>query len=241
MSCYGPLAQWYDQLTGDVDYERFADYYENIFSAHGGEHSMLLDLCCGTGSLTAIMTRRGHELIAVDSSIDMLMKAQSKCCGLEPAPLFLNQDAGELDLYGTVDAAYSSLDGINYLPPDILPELFHRLRLFIRPGGLFIFDMRSPEFLESLDGQVFVDEKEDVFCIWRAEKDSEENSVIYGMDLFSRSGRYWTRDSEEHVEYLHDRDELIGMLRNEGFEILRCDSDVPVIGEGRFFITAERR
>lgn len=241
MSCYGPLAQWYDQLTGDVDYERFADYYSAIFDSNGGEFGMLLDLCCGTGSLTEIMTRRGCEMIAVDSSIDMLMKARDKCFGLEPAPLFLNQDAGELDLYGTVDAAFCSLDGINYINPESLPELFHRLRLFIRPGGLFIFDMRSPEFLESLAGETFIDENDDVFCVWRAEKSDDENAVVYGMDLFFRRGTCWIRDSEEHVEYLYDPDTLISMLKREGFALVCRDDSVPVIGKGRIFITAERR
>ena len=174
MSCYGPLAAWYDQLTGDVPYERFADLYEAAFARDGGEFHLLLDLCCGTGTLTAIMTRRGYELIAADSSVDMLMQARDKSADLEPAPLFLLQDAAELDLYGTVDAAFCSLDGINYLPPDALPEVFRRLHLFIRPGGLLIFDMRTPEWLEGLDGQVFVDETDDLLCLWRADYDRKK-------------------------------------------------------------------
>ena len=63
MNCYGPLAAWYDQLTGDVPYEQFADYYEAEFARSGGEFRLLLDLCCGTGTLTAIMARRGYEKV----------------------------------------------------------------------------------------------------------------------------------------------------------------------------------
>ena len=123
MSCYGPLAAWYDQLTGDVPYEQFADYYEAEFAQDGGEFRLLLDFCCGTGTLTAIMARRGYEMIAADASVDMLMQAREKSAELPVPPLFLLQDAAELDLYGTVDAAYCSLDGMNYLPPDALPEV----------------------------------------------------------------------------------------------------------------------
>ena len=121
MSCYGPLAAWYDRLTGDVPYSEFADYYEAEFHRHGGEFRFLLDLCCGTGTLTCEMARRGYEMIAVDASVDMLMQAQEKSAGLDPAPLFLCQEASALDLYGTVDAAYCSLDGMNYIPPSEHP------------------------------------------------------------------------------------------------------------------------
>ena len=217
MSCYGSLAAWYDQLTGDVPYSEFAEFYEAEFCRCGGEFRILLDLCCGTGTLTCEMTRRGYELIAVDASVDMLMQAQEKAAGLAPAPLFLCQEAGGLDLYGTVDAAYCSLDGINYIPPAELPELFHRLHLFIRPGGLWIFDLRSPQWLESMDGQIYVDEQDDVLCLWRADLDRDNAAVTYGMDIFSRVGALWRRDCEEHVEYVHSFEALRRMLEAEGF------------------------
>ena len=127
MNCYGPLASWYDQLTGDVPYEAFAAYYEAEFARAGGEFRLLLDLCCGTGTLTALMAERGYELIAVDASEEMLMEAREKTASLPTPPLFLLQNAEELDLYGTVDAAYCSLDAMNYLPRALLPEVFRRL------------------------------------------------------------------------------------------------------------------
>ena len=127
MSCYSFLAPWYDKLTGDVPYEDFADFYECEFRRCGGQFSLLLDLCCGTGSLTRMLALRGYEMIGVDASVDMLMEAREKSAGLINPPLFLCQDAAELDLYGTVDAAVCSLDGMNYIPPEDLPELLRRL------------------------------------------------------------------------------------------------------------------
>ena len=240
MSCYGPLAQWYDQLTGDVPYGEFADFYEAQFAEDGGEFKLLLDLCCGTGTLSALMTGRGYELIGVDASFDMLMQAREKCAELETPPLFLCQDAAELDLYGTVDAAYCSLDGMNYIAPELLPELFHRLRLFIRPGGLFIFDLRSADWLRSMDGQVYVDEQEDVLCLWRADMDEEEGLVVYGMDIFSAEGELWRRQSEEHIEYVHEFDTLKTLLEKEGFEKITLCADGPQHALGRQFIRAVR-
>ena len=240
MSCYRFLAPWYDKLTGDVPYERFADFYEAEFRRNGGEFKLLLDLCCGTGTLTNALSRRGYEMIAVDSSVEMLMEAQSKSAGLETPPLFLCQDAAALDLYGTVDAAVCSLDGMNYIPPEDLPEVFRRLRLFVRPGGLLIFDIRTPDFLRSLDGDVFVDEQEDVLCLWRADFEEALPAIIYGMDIFSRQGRLWQRESEEHVEYAHEPVALKALLEQAGFHDVCLRPDCPQGDMGRLFITAIR-
>ena len=240
MSCYRFLAPWYDKLTGDVPYDRFADFYEAEFRRNGGEFKLLLDLCCGTGTLTSTLSRRGYEMIAVDSSVEMLMEAQAKSAGLVTPPLFLCQDAAALDLYGTVDAAICSLDGMNYIHPEDLPEVFHRLRLFVRPGGLLIFDIRTPEFLRSLDGDIFVDEQEDVLCLWRADFEEELPAIIYGMDIFSRHGRLWQRESEEHVEYAHEPAALQTLLEQAGFHDVCLRPDCPQGDMGRLFITAIR-
>ena len=241
MSCYGPLAQWYDQLTGDVPYGEFADFYEAQFAEDGGEFKLLLDLCCGTGTLTRIMAERGYEMIAVDKSVEMLMEAQSKDSDADIRPLFLCQDASELDLYGTVDAAVCSLDGMNYIEPESLSELIRRLQLFIRPGGLFIFDIRTPEILRSLDGQVFVDEKDDVLCLWRADFEEELPAIVYGMDIFSKRGRLWERESEEHIEYSYEPEYLEELLSCRGFTDIKFHHDCPQGKLGRLFITAKRK
>lgn len=240
MNAYGPLAFWYDRLTLDIPYEAFVDFYEKEFSADGGEFKILLDLCCGTGTLTWLLAERGYEMIAADASPDMLMQAASKAAEVSVPPLFLCQEASALDLYGTVDAAVCSLDGMNYIPESELPEVFHRLHLFVRPGGLLIFDIKTPEWFRSVDGSVSVDETEDMLCLWRAEFDTEENAICYGMDIFSKSGSLWRRDSEEHIEYAHSPERLTELLEIAGFENVRLCCDCPQSDGGRLFITAKR-
>ena len=240
MNAYGPLAFWYDRLTLDIPYEAFVDFYEKEFSADGGEFKILLDLCCGTGTLTWLLAERGYEMIAADASPDMLMQAASKAAEVSVPPLFLCQDASALDLYGTVDAAVCSLDGMNYIPESELPEVFHRMHLFVRPGGLLIFDIKTPEWFRSVDGSVSVDETEDMLCLWRAEFDTEENAICYGMDIFSKSGSLWRRDSEEHIEYAHSPERLAELLEIAGFENVRLCCDCPQSDGGRLFITAKR-
>ena len=235
MSCYEALAVYYDRLTADVDYHAVADRYEQAFREDGGVFHLLLDLCCGTGSLSLEMSQLGYEMISVDASEQMLMEAREKCSALPIPPLFLLQDAAELDLYGTVDAAFCSLEGINYLSPEQLDALFHRLHLFIRPGGLFLFDVRSPEYLAALDGDTFVDEDNNVFCLWRADFDPEMNALVYGMDLFSPEGKLWRRSREEHIEYAHSISGLSELLGKHGFSEFSALSE-----EDRVFIRCRR-
>lgn len=242
MNAYMGLARWYDDLTGDVPYEVFADYYERKFEERGKSVDTLLDFACGTGTLTCIMAERGYEMIAVDASSEMLMELMDKAYELEDAepPLMLCQDAVSLDLNDVVDAAYCSLDGINYIVPEDLTELFRLLHLFIDPDGLFVFDINSPERFRSLDGQVFVDETEDVLCLWRADFDEGENALVYGMDLFTRTeDDLWERECEEHVEYAHEVEWLVKELTKAGFVNIEVDVEGPQSDKGRVFITAE--
>ena len=241
MNAYDSLAPWYDRFTGDVPYDALADYYERLVHREGQARLTLLDLCCGTGALTLRLARRGHEMIGVDRSPEMLAVAAEKAAaeeGIAP-PLFLCQEAAELDLYGTVQGALCCLDGMNYLPPEDLPELLRRLHLFIEPGGRFAFDFHAPAHLRALDGEVFVDETEDALCLWRGEFDEEENALVYGMDIFTREGALWRRTGEEHAEYAHSPERLTALLEEAGFTDVRLLTDGPLSEQGRLYICAE--
>ena len=98
----------------------------------------------------------------------------------------------------------------------------------------------TPEFLRSLDGDVFVDEQEDVLCLWRADFEEALPAIIYGMDIFSRQGRLWQRESEEHVEYAHEPAALQALLEQTGFHDVCLRPDCPQGDMGRLFITAIR-
>ena len=171
MESYSALAASYDELTQDVGYEKRAAFVEKLFlRSHIPVHTVL-DLACGTGTMTALLTERGYELIGVDGSEDMLLEAREKAQTLTGVPpLFLHQSMPELDLYGTVEAAICCLDSLNYLiDAREVRETFRRLHLFIAPGGSLVFDVHALGKLEAMDGQVWLDEREDVYCVWRTE------------------------------------------------------------------------
>ena len=157
MNAYEGLAGAYDALTGDVGYEKRADYLEKLFARSRIPVRTVLDLACGTGTMTWLLTARGYELIGADASEEMLAAAMMKSGSVAGvAPIFLHQSMPELDLYGTVDAAICCLDSLNYLtsPADV-QRTFQRLHLFIAPGGQLIFDVNTLAKFRSLDGQVF--------------------------------------------------------------------------------------
>ena len=241
-ACYGPLAGAYDRLTEDVPYGELAGWYAAALTGDGGAAHTILDLCCGTGSLSLLLAEQGFEIVGVDASAEMLSVFRQKAEGLPEGaarPLLLCQRAEELDLYGTVDGALCSLDGFNYLAPEVLPEVFRRLHLFIAPGGRLCFDFLLPERLQALDGQCFVDEGEDFLCLWRA--GLEGRALRYGMDLFRRTGRgLWRREQEEHVEYLHRPEALAAQLVAAGFGRVLLREDGPQGETGRRYISAVR-
>lgn len=247
MSAYEALAGVYDRLTGDVQYAHRADYLEKLFRKSRIPVHTVLDLACGTGTMTALLTQRGYELISVDSSPDMLAEAREKSAGLpgEP-PVLLCQTMPELDLYGTVDAAICCLDSINYLTrPRDVQRTFQRLKLFIAPGGLLVFDINSPEKLMGLDGQVWLDETEDIYCVWRTEFSRRSRICSYWMDIFTRSeDDTWERACEEHRQRAYTVEELTGWLREAGFVNIRtygdCRMSAPREGEQRIYFTAIR-
>lgn len=247
MSSYEFLAASYDQLTTDVRYAEWADYLEKHFKKCQIPVRTVLDLACGTGSLTAELSMRGYEMIGVDQSAEMLAVAAEKCRDLPgEAPIFLNQPMEKLDLYGTIDACVCCLDSVNYVTkPAALKRAFSRVHLFLMPGGLFVFDVKPPEVLAGADGEMYLDETEKTYCVWRADYSPRRRILTYGMDIFRlREDGSWERGEEIHEEYAYSLEELETYLREAGFTDVRRWGNLkmraPGDGEDRVFFTARK-
>ena len=245
MDAYHNLAVSYDRLTNDVDYEATVDFYFEILEREGLKPRTAVDLACGTGSVTAILARRGLDVIGVDLSEEMLTQAQQKAWELENPPRFVCQSLQELYLPRAMDMAVCALDSLDYITdPADCKEAIRRIYRALNPGGIFIFDVNTPEKLRAMDGQVFLDEDDDVYCVWRGEFDEETNICSYGMDLFQRRGDSWLRSFEEHREYAYSQEQLLDYLKAAGFTHIRVYADrrfeEPREGEQRIYIKARK-
>ena len=244
---YEYLAGCYDRFTADVPYAAWADYLEKHFARSKLPIHTVLDLACGTGSLTCELAQRGYEMIGADLSEEMLAQAAEKARDLSGIPpIFLHQAMEELDLYGTIDACVCCLDSVNYVTrPKKLARAFQRVHTFLMPGGLFLFDINTPDKLRGLDGQLFMDEDEDACCIWRAEYSPRRRICTYGFDLFFRTENgLWDRMEEVHEEYAYEPEELEDMLRQAGFRQIKQYGELkmrrPAPGEERIFFAARK-
>ena len=245
MDAYHNLAVSYDRLTNDVDYEATVDFYYEILDREGLKPRTCVDLACGTGSVTAILAKKGLKVTAVDLSEEMLTVAREKTMELENQPLFLCQDLAQLYLPRAVDMAVCALDSLDYITdPDDCKEAIRRVYRVLNPGGIFIFDVNTPEKLRAMDGQMFIDEDDDVYCVWRGEFDDQTNICSYGMDLFQRKGDLWERSFEEHREYAYSEAQLVGWLKAAGFTHIAVYADrlftAPREGEQRIYIKARK-
>ncbi|MBE6923556.1 MAG: methyltransferase domain-containing protein [Ruminococcaceae bacterium] len=245
MDAYHELAKSYDRLTNDVDYEATVEFYMQILEREGVSVRTVVDLACGTGSVTEILARKGYEVTGVDMSEEMLTEAMSKVMDMENPPRFVCQKLQELKLPRAVDLAVCALDSLDYITnPDDCAEAIQRVYRALNPGGIFIFDVNTPEKLRAMDGQVFLDEDDDVYCVWRGEFDEESNICSYGMDLFQREGEVWHRSFEEHREYAYSAEQLKGYLKDAGFTHIEVYADrlfeAPREGEQRIYIKARK-
>ena len=245
MDAYHALAVSYDRLTNDVDYEATVAFYNKILKREGLTPRTAVDLACGTGSVTAILARQGLDVLGVDLSEEMLTVAMEKVMDMEQPPRFICQPLQELYLPRGVDLAVCALDSLDYITdPKDCQEAIRRVYKTLNPGGIFIFDVNTPEKLRAMDGQVFLDEDDDVYCVWRGEFDEETNICSYGMDLFQRQEDVWHRSFEEHCEYAYSEAQLVGYLKAAGFTHIKVYADrefvAPREGEQRIYIKARK-
>ena len=246
MSAYQSLAISYDRLTRDVPYGEIFSFIQAILAERGIAPRSAVDLACGTGSLSVLLAKAGYRVTGVDMSEQMLTMASEKAWALPGnRPFFVRQRMQRLALPEPVELVVSCLDSINYLTrPADCQETFRRVYQALAPGGAFIFDVNTPETLQAMDGQIFLDEDDDVYCVWRGEFDPASRLCRYGMDLFQRQGRLWHRSWEEHMEYAYPLDDLERYLTQAGFQGVRRLGDrrlaPPEPGEQRVYFYAEK-
>ncbi|MBQ7491685.1 MAG: class I SAM-dependent methyltransferase [Clostridia bacterium] len=222
MSQFSHLAACYDLLIDQSVYHRFSKRITALLRGAGICDGILLELCCGTGSLTKLLSEQGYEMISCDISPEMLDVAREKCARLPVPPVLICQPADELDLYGTVRGAVCCLDSINYFTGlRELKRVFSRVSLFLEPGGLFLFDVKSCGMFAELNGTCSIQETDEFFCAWQYGFDTSSGRGMHQVDIFKKSGDKYSRFTEIHEQRCYSVDALKNALLGAGFA--KCD------------------
>jgi predicted TPR repeat methyltransferase len=223
VEAYTAFAEVYDAFMDNIPYEKWADYVHGLLEEYGIKDGLVLELGCGTGSLTELLAVMGYDMIGVDSSGDMLGTAMEKRerSGLDI--LYLLQDMREFELYGTVRAVVSVCDSMNYITEyEDLTQVFRLVNNYLDPGGMFIFDLNTEyKYRQVLGSQTIAESREDCGFIWENEYDEETKLNEYDLTLFVREeGELFRRYEETHVQRAYSVEEIKAALLEAGMEFV---------------------
>lgn len=248
MSGYRDFSEFYDRLMIDVDYKGRAKYLLSLFERYGSRPATVLDIACGSGNLCEALIDLGVDPIGIDASEGMLAKAMIKPKLVEHQALLLQQDMRELDLYGTADGAVCILDSVNHLcKTSDVKRFLERLRYFVEPNGLFIFDVNTPyKHKAVLADNAFVFEQDDFVCVWQNHYTPKTATTTMDLDFFvyDEDDRY-LRLSDTVRERAYSLRTLKALLEQTGWEFVDVLEDgtfnLPIDTTERWVIVAKNR
>lgn len=273
MEAYTDFASVYDTFMDDAPYEEWADFLAGLIQKYGisktkydinvinetaespaqvdneilnSEKNLVLDLGCGTGTLTELLYQRGYDMIGVDNSQEMLNIALAKKEKSGSEILYLCQDMRELDLYSTIGTVISVCDSVNYLLEDEeVQDTFLLVNNYLYPGGLFIFDFNTVYKYEKVIGDTTIAEnRENCSFIWENYYHAKERINEYDLTIFAREekGEYFRRFAETHFQKGYTLEEMTGFVEQAGMKVvLVLDADThrePVKESERIYVIA---
>lgn len=238
MEAYTGFAQVYDMFMDNVPYEEWSRYLVGLLKEYGVTEGIVLELGCGTGKMTRLLSRAGYDMIGIDNSEEMLLMAreaegESEDClaaaeeskSEAESILYLLQDMREFELYGTVKAAVSICDCVNYiLEEEELLQVFRLVNNYLDPGGIFIFDLNTLyKYREVLGENVICENREEGSFLWENFYDEEENINQYDLTLFIRekeNSQLYRKYEETHFQRGYELKQVRMLLEQAGLEVL---------------------
>ena len=248
MEAYTSFAQVYDTFMDNVPYEEWTEYIADILKEYGIDGGIVLELGCGTGSMTELLADRGYDMIGVDNSEDMLQMAMDKRTKSGHSILYLLQDMREFELYGTVCAVVSACDSVNYITdPEDLLEVFRLVNNYLDPRGIFIFDFNTEyKYREVLGEQVIAEDRDDCSFIWDNYYDNEEQINEYELTLFVKEAEnepLYRKYQETHYQRAYTLEHIQSLLKKAGLVFLSAydayTKDAPLSSSERICVVAQ--
>jgi len=228
MEAYTDFAYVYDTLMDNTPYKEWCERITDILRRDGIENDLVLDLGCGTGTLTELLAKEGYDMIGIDYSQEMLARAMEKREESGLQILYLLQDMREFELYGTVGAIVSVCDSLNYLleEEDVI-ETFRLINNYLDPKGLFIFDFNTVyKYKEVIGDATIAENREDCSFIWENYYHEEDEINEYEVTFFVKEGELFRRFEETHYQRGYTPQQMKDFLKKAGLEFVSmADSD----------------
>ncbi len=224
MDAYTGFAEVYDLFMDNIPYETWAGYLVSLLREYGIEDGLVLELGCGTGTMTELLAAAGYDMIGIDRSEEMLEAADRKREQSGHEILYLCQDMREFELYGTVRAIVSVCDSMNYVleERELLGILSLAAQNYLDYGGLFIFDLNTEyKYRELLGEQTIAENREEGSFIWENYYDEEEMLNEYQLTLFIREkDGYYRKYEEEHIQRAYPLETIRKLVERSGLKLL---------------------
>ncbi len=237
MEAYTGFARVYDLFMDNVPYGEWSRYLLSLLKEYGAKDGIVLELGCGTGKMTRLLSRAGYDMIGIDNSEEMLQMAREAEDEAKEYPavqaesesrediLYLLQDMREFELYGTVKAVVSICDCVNYiLEEEELLQVFRLVNNYLDPGGVFIFDLNTLyKYREVLGENVICENREEGSFIWENFYDEKEKLNQYDLTLFLReeeSSPLYRKYEETHFQRGYELKQVKMLLEQAGMEVL---------------------
>ena len=229
MEAYTSFARVYDTFMDNIPYEEWCEYLTGLMREYGVRDGLVLDLGCGTGNMTELLAKAGYDMIGADNAEEMLEIAMEKRDKSGHDILYLLQDMREFELYGTMRAAVSICDSMNYiLEEDDLLQVFSLVNNYLDPGGIFIFDFNTEyKYREVLGDQTIAESREDCSFIWDNYYYEEERINEYELNLFIREdaeseteGDLYRRFRETHFQRAYTLEEITRIVEESGLQFV---------------------
>lgn len=223
MDAYTSFAAVYDMFMDNIPYEEWCEYLTSLLRENGVLDGLLLDLGCGTGSLTELLAKKGYDMIGVDISGDMLQLAMEKRERSGADILYLLQDMREFELFGTVRAVVSICDSMNYiLSLEDLTQVFRLVNNYLDPSGVLIFDLNTEyKYREILGTSTIAEDREESSFIWENDYQEEDRINEYDLTLFiQEEGELYRKYQETHYQRAYSLEEVKAAIREAGMEFV---------------------
>ncbi len=245
MDSYNEFAEYYDRLMEDVDYRLWFNYMKDIFSKYNYDPNSILEMACGTGSLTRYLGEEGYSVTCFDLSEEMLSIAYNKLRRY-PNVKVLNQDMTNFSLNKKYDAILCLCDSMNYIIKDEdLFQVFRNAYKHLNNNGLFIFDINSYYKLKNVIGNnTFVEDKDDIYYVWENYYDDELSVCEFYLTFFIKEDGFYRRFDEKHIQRAYSVEYIKKALRDVGFtdvaEFEGFTFDLPCIDSERVNFVARK-